>query len=101
MSARQAVCLTSASEGKTKNCDDAFGFLPIALSGNRIAPVESLDSLKRRYEMRSFRKLSGLLLLMGASVAAGDGLSGSFQQPTSGSTSRSSEAPAAAFPKDV
>jgi 4-carboxymuconolactone decarboxylase len=51
--------------------------------------------------MRSFRTLFGLLLLMGASVAAGYGLSGSFQQPTSGSNSRSSEAPAATFPKDV
>jgi hypothetical protein len=51
--------------------------------------------------MRPLRRSFGLLLLTGATVAAGYGLSGSFQQPTSGSNSRSSEAPAAAFPNDV
>ena len=50
--------------------------------------------------MRSFRKLLGLLLVIGASAAAGHDLSGLSQQAASGSSGRS-QASAVAFPKDV
>ena len=51
--------------------------------------------------MRSFRKIIGLLLVIGAGVAAGSDLSGLSQQANSGSSGRFSEASAATFPKDV
>ena len=51
--------------------------------------------------MRSFRKLLGLLLVIGASAAAGYDLSGLSQQAASGSSSRISQASAVTFPKDV
>ena len=51
--------------------------------------------------MGSFRKLLGLLLVVGASVAAGYDLSRLSQQATSGSSASENRPSAATFPKDV
>jgi len=52
-------------------------------------------------EMKSFRILAGLLLMMGTGMAIGYVQSGSSQQPASGSSGKLSSASLRAYPKDV